>query len=120
MGDVELPEFLVALALLWAGPWLAGDIARLRREQIAALRERARRAGRRTRTALAVAEERTRIARDLHDSAGHAINVILVQAGAARLQHEQDPSGARAAIEAIEELARETLDEIDRHRPRAA
>ena len=37
------------------------------------------------------AEERTRIARDLHDSAGHAINVILVQAGAARLLHDSDP-----------------------------
>ena len=41
---------------------------------------------------LAAAEERTRIARDLHDSAGHAINVILVQAGAARLLHERDPA----------------------------
>ena len=45
---------------------------------------------------LAAAEERTRIARDLHDSAGHAINVILVQAGAARLLQRARP-GALAA-----------------------
>ena len=62
---------------------------------------------------LAAAEERTRIARDLHDSAGHAINVILVQAGAARLLQEQDPTRTRAALETIEDVARETLREID-------
>ena len=61
-----------------------------------------------------MAEERTRIARDLHDSAGHAINVILVQAGAARLLRDKDPAGAREALETIEEVARETLGDIDR------
>src|SRR5829696_2440356 len=62
---------------------------------------------------LAAAEERTRIARDLHDSAGHAINVILVHAGAARLLAEKDPARSRAALATIETLARETLGEID-------
>jgi signal transduction histidine kinase len=55
-----------------------------------------------------------RIARDLHDSAGHAINVILVQAGAARLHAQQDPERARAALSTIEDVARETVTEIDR------
>ena len=61
------------------------------------LEERARQAERETdrERRLAAAEERTRIARDLHDSAGHAINVILVHAGAARLLAEKDPA-ARA------------------------
>jgi signal transduction histidine kinase len=63
---------------------------------------------------LAVAEERMRIARDLHDSAGHAINVILVQAGAARLLQERDPPASREALETIEDVARETIGEIDR------
>jgi signal transduction histidine kinase len=41
------------------------------------------------------------------------MNVILVQAGAARLLREQDPERARAALETIEEVARDTLGEID-------
>ena len=54
-----------------------------------------------------------RIARDLHDSAGHAINVILVHAGLGRLRTETDAAGAREALETIEEVARETAGEID-------
>jgi signal transduction histidine kinase len=100
---------------LWGAAWFAGDRTRLRRERIAELEERARRAeleAERERR-LAAAEERTRIARDLHDSAGHAINVILVQAGAARLLAEKDAERSRAALETIESVARETLQEID-------
>jgi signal transduction histidine kinase len=103
-------------ALVWGGVWVLGDRVRLRRARLAALEERvlgAEREAERERR-LAAAEERTRIARDLHDSAGHAINVILVQAGAARLLQDRDPGGARAAIETIEDVARETLGEIDR------
>jgi signal transduction histidine kinase len=101
--------------LVWGGAWVAGDRVRMRRERIAELEERARRAEREAERErrLAAAEERTRIARDLHDSAGHAINVILVQAGAARLLGERDPARSRAAVETIEEVARETLGEID-------
>jgi signal transduction histidine kinase len=55
--------------LVWGTAWLVGERTRTRGERA----ERERR--------LATAEERTRIARDLHDSAGHAINVILVHAG---------------------------------------
>jgi signal transduction histidine kinase len=80
---------LVHTGLAWAVAWFAG--------------ERERR--------LAVAEERARIARDLHDAAGHAINVIAVRAGTARLR--QDPERSQAALEAIEELARKTAEEID-------
>jgi signal transduction histidine kinase len=63
---------------------------------------------------LAAADERTRIARELHDSAGHAINVILVQAGAARLLHERDPERAKQALGTIESVARDTVADIDR------
>jgi signal transduction histidine kinase len=102
-------------ALVWGGAWVLGDRVRLRRARIAELEERARRAERdaERERRLAAAEERTRIARDLHDSAGHAINVILVQAGAARLLSKQDPERSQAALETIEEVARETLGEID-------
>ncbi len=108
------PELLLG-AVVWAAAWFAGDRARLRRERLAELEERALRAEREAERErrLAAAEERTRIARDLHDSAGHAINVILVQAGAARLLQEQDPDRSREALETIEEVARGTLGEID-------
>ena len=101
--------------VLWGGTWLAGDRTRLRRERIAELEERARRAEREAERdrRLAAAEERSRIARDLHDSAGHAINVILVHAGMGRLQAERDPASARQAFATIEEVARETVSEID-------
>lgn len=49
----------------------------------------------------------------MHDSAAHAINVILVQAGAARLLQQRDPAATRTALTTIEEVARETIGEID-------
>jgi signal transduction histidine kinase len=99
--------------LAWAAAWFAGERTRLRREQITELRDRALRAereGERERR-LAAAEERARIARDLHDAAGHAINVIAVRAGTARLR--RDPERSQAALQAIEDLARKTVAEID-------
>jgi signal transduction histidine kinase len=101
--------------LLWSGTWLAGDRTRLRRERMAELEERALRAEREAERErrLAAVEERGRIARDLHDSAGHAINTILVHAGLGRLQTERDPESAREAFQTIEEVARETVGEID-------
>jgi signal transduction histidine kinase len=112
--DGFAPELFLG-AGVWAAAWFAGDRSRLRRERIAELEERARNAEREAERErrLAAAEERMRIARDLHDSAGHAINVILVQAGAARLLQERDPAGARAALQTVEEVARDTLGEID-------
>ena len=106
---------IVAGAVAWAGAWVAGDVSRQRRERIAALRDRAERAERESERErrLAAAEERTRIARELHDSAGHAMNVILVQAGAARLLRDRDPERAMKALTTIEDVARATLGEID-------
>lgn len=106
---------LIHTSLAWAVAWFAGERTRLRRAQIAELEDRALRSERdaaRERH-LATAEERARIARDLHDSAGHAISVIAVRAGAARLRHDQDPERSRHALEAIEQVARTTAAEID-------
>lgn len=113
-GEFPGPELLVGIPF-WFAAWVFGDRTRLRRERLAGLEERARRAEREAERerSLAIAEERTRISRDLHDSAGHAINVILVHAGAARLLAEKDPQRSRAALETIENVARETLGEID-------
>lgn len=107
---------LLTWLVIFAGLWIAGDRTRLRHERITELEEQARRAEREAERErrLAAAEERIRIARELHDSAGHAINVILVQAGAARLLHERDPAGSRRAIVTVEKVARDTIGEIDR------
>jgi signal transduction histidine kinase len=100
--------------LVWGGAWVVGERTRLRHERMAELEERALRAEREAERdrRLAAAEERARIARDLHDSAGHAINVILVHAGLGRLRAE-DPPAVREAFETIEEVARETVGDID-------
>ena len=113
-GGILGAEILFGITV-WGGAWLAGDRTRLRRERMAELEERALRAEREAERErrLAAAEERGRIARDLHDSAGHAINVILVHAGMGRLQTERDPEKAREAFATIEEVARETVGDID-------
>ena len=106
---------LLAGVIVWGGAFVVGDQVRQRRRRHADLVERARRTEHDTQRErrLAAAEERTRIARDLHDSAAHSINVILVQAGAARLLQQRDPQAARDALTTIEDVARETIGEID-------
>lgn len=95
-------------ALLWTVCWLAGERARLQRAQLDELRRDAQR-----QRELAAVEERMRIARDLHDAAGHAVNVIAVQAAAARLRHGDDAPHLVEVLGTIEQLARETAAEVD-------
>ncbi|MET8254098.1 histidine kinase [Micromonospora sp. NPDC005197] len=71
-------------------------------ERIAALEARA--------TRLA---ERNRLARELHDSVGHALTVATLQAGAAREVLDSDPEFVRRALTAIEEAGRTAMDELD-------
>lgn len=107
---------LVHAALPWAVAWFAGERTRLRHARLAELNERAAKAERESERErlLAVAEERARIARDLHDSAGHAINVIALRAGTARLRHDEDhPERDQIVLAAIEEIARDTAAEVD-------
>jgi signal transduction histidine kinase len=111
----SLGGHVLPAAVACAAAWFAGERTRLRRGQTAELHRRATRAEQdvaRERR-LAVAEERARIARDLHDSAGHALNVIAVRAGAARLRHGQDPGRSLGALAGIEEIARQTVADID-------
>ncbi|MFI5048549.1 MAG: sensor histidine kinase, partial [Gaiellales bacterium] len=114
LSDLDLPESrgnfqsLVLSGVLWAVALYVGTEQRRRREAAEALSaslERERR--------LAGAEERTRVARDLHDAIGHAVNVIAIQAGAGRLQLDHDPERSRAALRAIESTARDAAQELD-------
>jgi signal transduction histidine kinase len=109
------PRTAATRAALWMVgcllAWLIGDRVRSQREGVTALTTRAERAERERR--LAVAEERARIARELHDSTAHTLNAIAMQAGAARLLFDREPATASAAIQSIEDAARQSIGEID-------
>jgi signal transduction histidine kinase len=66
------------------------------------------------RTRLAVMDERMRIARELHDSTGHGVNVISIQAAAALSALGTDPDAAREALEGIKRTSRETAEDMRR------
>lgn len=59
-----------------------------------------------------VVEERSRIARELHDVIAHGIGVIVLQAGGARLAFDRDPEAAREALRRIESAGRASLTEL--------
>ena len=57
--------------------------------------------------------ERNRLARELHDSVGHALTAVTLQAGAARTVFDRDPEFARRALGNIEDLGRAAMEELD-------
>ena len=60
-----------------------------------------------------VLEERARLARELHDSLGHAVNVMVMQAGVGRHVFDENPEFARQALEQVESVGRVALGELD-------
>jgi signal transduction histidine kinase len=60
------------------------------------------------------AETRTRLAHELHDSIGHAVTLMVVQAGAGRKVFDTDPGFAKESLEIIEKTGRTSLGELDR------
>jgi signal transduction histidine kinase len=92
----------------------AGDAVRSRRAVVQAIRERAERAER-TREEEArrrVAEERLRIARDLHDVVAHHIALVNVQAGVAAHVMDKRPDQAKEALAHVREASRSALNEL--------
>ncbi|MBU1865336.1 MAG: sensor domain-containing protein, partial [Actinobacteria bacterium] len=61
-----------------------------------------------------VAEERTRLAHELHDSVGHTLTMMVVQAGAGAHVYDRDPEFSRRALGNIETSGRQALEELDR------
>ena len=99
----------------WAGAAVfLGDALRSRRQSVAALEERARhlQQSRDEEARRRVAEERLRIARDLHDSVAHSMATINVQAGAAAHVIDRHPDRAKEALTVVQQASREVLDEL--------
>jgi signal transduction histidine kinase len=98
---------MVALALL-------GETVRNRRMRLAAADERLRLATmeRSVEAARRVADERLRIAREVHDILGHTVSAISIQAGLADELLERRPAEARSAVQAIRTASREALGEL--------
>ncbi|MER5865174.1 histidine kinase [Kitasatospora sp. NPDC002040] len=91
---------------LWLLTWALGYAAARRQEERTVARQVLRQR--------VVAEERARIARELHDVVGHTLNLMLVQAGAARRLLPRDPVQSGELLSGLEHTGREALDELDR------
>jgi signal transduction histidine kinase len=113
---VEGSAPLLALVFIgWAGAAVfLGDALRNRRSYLSQLEEHARylEQTREEESRWRVAEERLRIARDLHDGVAHAIATINVQAGAGAHVIDRRPTEAHAALDAIQHTSAEVLDEL--------
>jgi signal transduction histidine kinase len=96
--------------------WLVGFALHERTEQTEAAEERARRAEREREAAarVAVAEERTRIARELHDVVAHAVSVMVLQVGAVRHRMPESEHANRDALGNVEQAGRSALAEMRR------
>ena len=97
---------LVSAALCVIIAWFTGYIVRQRRRYALRLQDEA--------ASKAVAEERLRIARELHDVVAHSMSVIAVQAGYGQYVIDTQPADARNALGAIQATSREALDEMRR------
>jgi signal transduction histidine kinase len=96
--------------------WAAGLALRERAEQAEAAEVRATQAEREREAAarIAVAEERARIARELHDIVAHAVSVMVLQVGAVRHKLPDAPAEDRDALRSVERAGRTALAEMRR------
>ena len=107
---------LVFIPLLFGICWLAGFALRERAQEAEAAEARAAEAEREREVAarIAVAEERARIARELHDVVAHAVSVMVLQVGAVRHKLPDSLGEDREALEGVERAGRSALAEMRR------
>jgi signal transduction histidine kinase len=115
-SDNVTVDTFVFFLLVVGGPFLVGRIVNARIQLARELRAKASRLERDQAEAqkLAVAEERARIAREMHDVVAHNVSVMVVQASAARRMIDHDPARAREALTSVEQTGREALAEMRR------
>jgi signal transduction histidine kinase len=117
-NGVSATDRMMTGAILFVGPaliaWVLGDSMRYRRAYYANLEERAARLerDRDVQAKSAAAQERARIARELHDVVAHNVSVMVVQADGAAYAMDTDPSRAREALTAISATGRKALAEM--------
>jgi signal transduction histidine kinase len=96
----------IPVALAGVIAWMTGYSVRQRRRYVVTLQQQAANS--------AVAEERLRIARELHDVVAHSMSVIAVQAGYGQYVIDSSPDDAREALGAIQATSRDALEEMRR------
>jgi len=114
-GGTRTSAFIF-ITLRFVAAWIAGFFLRARADQAQAAEIRAVRAeGEREAVArVAVAEERARIARELHDVVAHAVSVMVLQVGAVRHKLPETPAENRDALRSVERAGRTALAEMRR------
>jgi signal transduction histidine kinase len=107
---------LIFIPLEFAISWVAGFALRERAEQAEAAEVRAAQAERERDAVarVAVAEERVRIARELHDVVAHAVSVMVLQVGAIRHKLPDPQAEDRDALRSVEQVGRTALNEMRR------
>ncbi|MEU6555324.1 histidine kinase [Streptomyces sp. NPDC046915] len=106
----------LAVGLLLAGAWVFGEYVRARRAYVAEFERRAALADseRLALARVAVAEERARIAREIHDVLAHSVSVMVLNAEGGRLMRHADPTVVDRTLNVISATGREALDELRR------
>ncbi len=112
-NEVTLGLIIVNL-IVFQLSWLAGDVIQHREARVSTLEDQVRRAEveQARRTAEAVAAERSRIARELHDIVAHSMSVVIVQAEGAKRLVGKDDDAVLEALGAIESTGRTNLNDI--------
>jgi len=113
LGNIAL---MIFMAVPFALAWVLGDSIRTRRAYYEQLEERATRLEkeREAQSKVAVAAERARIARELHDVVAHNVSVMVVQADGAAYVLDSAPDQAKKALETISSTGRQALAEMRR------
>ena len=116
LSSSQPPESAFVLLVVVLAPVVVGRIAQEWERRAGELADLARRlqGERRQAEELAIAQERNRIARELHDVVGHDVTVIALQAEAASAALARDPARAREPVEAIRRTAAHTMHEMRR------
>ncbi len=110
------PTAAVTTSATYAAAWGLGIYARSRREYTSVVEERASllEREREVRAREAVTDERARIARELHDIVGHALNLIVIQSGGAQRVFHSKPELVRDSLASIESAGRQALTDMER------